>query len=216
MARGSDARDTPSAARACRRSRWPCALPATSAAHGRRPAAALGRLEIQQPLVDAAELLDAKISIGDAHAARRAGPGRQRQDRPAHDAIVKRDASASGACSRREESSVEGWHVQRAVRQPRWARRAMACSVSTDPDGRGSVSTAITQRLDGVAVAIDRMPPRHEPRASAKSKNSIRRRRIQGLVERDTRTAGAGAALDVCFRRDVIVVNAPASCNSAS
>ena len=82
------------------------------------------RIEIEQPLVDAAELLDAEIAVRDALGPPRASPRRQRQQRLPHRAIVERHAVGERRVGGREQTAVERRHAQRAdaaaaMRQPR-------------------------------------------------------------------------------------------------
>ena len=122
------------------------------------------RFVVEQRLVDGAELLDAEIAVGDALASRaiRSRPRRQRHDRPPRRVIVQIAALGERRSRRREEASVERRHLQIA---------GAAAGMREAGDGAQRVPEArrvrcllgrVAQPFEAVALAVDRMPQRHE------------------------------------------------------
>ena len=95
------------------------------------------RVEIEQALVHAAELLDAEVAVGDALPYPPRASRRQRQQRLPHRAIVERHAVGERRIGGENRRPLNGVTRSAPMRQPRCASRAMACSVSHNPRGRG-------------------------------------------------------------------------------
>ena len=122
------------------------------------------RLVVEQRFVHGAELLDAEIPIGDALAAGaiRRRPCRQRQHGAARSVIVEVAPIGEWRPRRREQAAIEGRHAEVAcaaagVRQP-------VDGADRVPEA-GCASRAFrrrAQRFDAVALAINRMPQRHQ------------------------------------------------------
>ena len=142
-----------------------------------------GRIEVEETLVHAAELLDAEIAIGDAFESSASLPRRQGQHGLSHDAIVERRAIGEWRVGRREEAAVERRHSQRpdaaaVMREPRDGLQRLP-----DPHRPRQHLDRAAQRFDRVAVAVDRMPARHEAAGFGKEQKQNPIHDDQRLVE---------------------------------
>ena len=131
-------------------------------------------LEVQNALVHASELLDAEVRVGDSFHARLRLPRRQRDERTSSRAVVKRQGVGERRVRRREQAAVERRHAERsrmapAVGEPRdcLERLPEAAWLQARLDRR-------PEGLDGVAIAIDGMPPGHQPACFGEQQKRMR------------------------------------------
>ncbi len=71
--------------------------------------------------------------------------------------------SASGVRAGANKRPLNGVTRRSPARQPAWASRPIARRASHKPTAPRGCSAAVAERLDAVALAIHRMPQRHEP-----------------------------------------------------